>query len=209
MKSLGLMGHKLGMSRIFGDDGSSVPVTVIEAKPCPVIQIKDEKTDGYCALQVGFDELSAHKVNKPMKGHQEKAQSGYYRKLKEFRVQDAQEYEPGQKLTVEMFTVGERVKVNASTKGRGFAGVVKRWNFGGSPSTHGHHKVHRTTGAIGHCADPARVFKGKKMPGHMGTNQVTLKNAEIIDIRPEDNIILVRGQVPGPKYGTVIVRKNS
>lgn len=209
MKSLGLIGHKLGMSRIFGDDGSSVPVTVIEAKPCPVIQKKNSETDGYCALQVGYDELPEYKVNKPMKGHQDKAQSGYYRKLKEFRIQEVDEYEIGQKLTIEIFNIGEKVKVRARSKGRGFAGSIKRWNFSGSPSTHGHHKVHRTTGAIGQCADPARVFKGKKMPGHMGTDQITLKNAEIMDIRPEDNIILVRGQVPGPKYGTVIVRKNS
>lgn len=208
-KTLGIIGKKVGMTRIFGPGGKAIPVTVIEAGPCPVIQKKDKDRDGYSALQVGFDEVPAKKLTKPNREHQKKAGSGFYRKLQEFRVDDVAGYELGQDLKVDIFKPGERVNVTARSKGRGFAGVIKRWNFKGSPASHGHEKVHRKPGAIGQCADPARVFKGKKMPGQMGNKNVTRNNTEIVDIRPEDNIILVRGQVPGPNGGIIIVCKKS
>ena len=201
MSALNLIGKKLGMTRIFGEDGTVIPVTVVQAGPCPVMQGK--------TVQIGSDPLSAHRVNKPQQGHQAKAGKGYFRKLQEVRVDDAPEYELGHELTVDMFDIGERIDVAGKSKGRGFAGVMKRWNFGGSPSTHGHEKVHRSTGAVGQCADPSRIFKGKKMPGHMGAKRVSVRNAEVVDIRPEDNLILLRGQVPGPKNGVITLRKKS
>mgnify|MGYP006283978911 FL=1 len=209
MSALNLIGKKLGMTRVFGEDGTVIPVTVIQAGPCPVIQVKTAETDGYTALQIGADPLPAHRVTKPQQGHQAKAGKGCFRKRQEVRVEDAAEYEPGQELSVDMFTIGERIDVTGKSKGRGFAGAMKRWNFGGSPSTHGHEKVHRSTGAVGQCAAPSRIFKGKKMPGHMGAQRVSVRNAEVVDIRPEDNLILLRGQVPGPKNGVITLRKKS
>lgn len=207
MNSQGLIGKKIGMTTIFADDGRAVPVTVVRTGPCPVIQIKDEASDGYQALQLGFDRLPERKVNKPQQGHQQKAGQGCFRKLVEFRQADSQAHELGQELDCEMFKVGERVKITGTSKGKGFAGVMKRWNFGGSPASHGHHKVHRAPGAIGQCAYPAKVFKGKKMPGQMGNKRVTVPNAEIVDIRKEDNLILLRGQVPGAKNSLVMICK--
>jgi large subunit ribosomal protein L3 len=209
MKGLGLIGQKLGMTTIFAEDGTRVPVTVIKAGPCPVIQVKDKERDGYEAVQVGFEEIPPRKVTKPQRGHQDKAGQGYFRQLKEFRTQGDAEFDPGQELTVDLFSIGERVNVSGRSKGRGFAGVMKRWNFGGLPASHGHHKVHRSTGAIGQCADPARVFKGKKMPGQLGNKKVTVSNAEIVDIRAEDGVLLLRGQVPGPKKSFLTIRKKS
>jgi large subunit ribosomal protein L3 len=174
-----------------------------------VIQVKDKERDGYEAVQVGFEEIPPRKVTKPQRGHQDKAGQGYFRQLKEFRTQGDAEFDPGQELTVDLFSIGERVNVSGRSKGRGFAGVMKRWNFGGLPASHGHHKVHRSTGAIGQCADPARVFKGKKMPGQLGNKKVTVSNAEIVDIRAEDGVLLLRGQVPGPKKSFLTIRKKS
>ncbi|MCF8040067.1 MAG: 50S ribosomal protein L3 [Desulfohalobiaceae bacterium] len=207
MNSQGLIGQKIGMTTIFVDDGRAVPVTVVKTGPCPVIQVKDEARDGYQALQLGFEQLPERKVNKPQQGHQSKAGKGYFRKLVEFRQADNKEHEVGQELDCELFHVGERVKITGTSKGKGFAGVMKRWNFGGSPSSHGHHKVHRAPGAIGQCAYPAKVFKGKKMPGQMGNKRVTIPNAEIVDIRKEDNLILLRGQVPGAKNSLIMICK--
>jgi len=209
MKGLGLIGQKLGMTTIFAEDGTSVPVTVIKAGPCPVIQVKDRERDGYEAVQVGFEEIPPRKVTRPQRGHQDKAGQGYFRQLKEFRTDSDAEYDLGQELTVDLFSIGERVHVSGRSKGRGFAGVMKRWNFGGLPASHGHHKVHRSTGAIGQCADPARVFKGKKMPGQLGNKKVTVSNAEIVDVRAEDGLLLLRGQVPGPKKSFLTIRKKS
>jgi len=207
MKSLGLIGKKIGMTSVFTDDGRMVPVTVIQAGPCPVMQVKTDDNDGYNALQIAFGAVAQRKLNKPARGHQEKVGKGLYRKLKEIRLSDVSDYEAGQDLTVELFSIGDKVKISGRSKGRGFAGVIKRWNFGGSPDTHGHHKVHRTPGAIGQCADPARVFKGKKMPGRMGNTQTTYKNLEVVDVRSEENLILVKGQVPGPRNATVTICK--
>ncbi len=206
--AIGILGRKLGMTRIFNSDGTAVPCTVVAAGPCPVVQIKDEEKDGYTALQIGFDELPERKVTKPAAGHMNKAGRGLFRILKEFRVPNVGEYEVGQDITVEMFTPGEKVKVTGTSKGKGFQGVMKRWNFGGMPASHGHEKVHRSPGSVGNATHPGRVFRGKKMPGQMGNKTVTSINLEIVDVRPEDNILIIRGAVPGPKNGLIMVRKN-
>ncbi|MGM0610488.1 MAG: 50S ribosomal protein L3 [Thermodesulfobacteriota bacterium] len=206
---IGLIGKKLGMTSVFAQDGTFVPVTVIQAGPCPVINLATREKDGYNSVQLGFEELDAHKLNKPKQGYFKKNGQGYFRYLREFRIADSLEYESGQTLTVEVFNAGEHVKVTGRSKGKGFAGVMKRWGFSGSPATHGHEKVHRSTGAIGQCADPSKVFKGKKMPGRMGNAKVTYNSAEIVEIMPDENILLVKGQVPGPKNGIVYLRKQS
>jgi large subunit ribosomal protein L3 len=206
--AIGILGRKLGMTRIFNSDGTAVPCTVVAAGPCPVIQIKDEEKDGYTALQIGFDELPERKVTKPAAGHMTKAGRGLYRILKEFRVPNVGEYEVGQDITVALFTPGEKVKVTGTSKGKGFQGVMKRWNFGGLPASHGHEKVHRSPGSIGNATFPGKVFKGKKMPGQMGNKTVTSINLEVVDVRPEDNILIIRGAVPGPKNGLIMVRKH-
>ncbi|WP_029893977.1 50S ribosomal protein L3 [Desulfohalovibrio reitneri] len=206
-KNIGILGRKVGMTRIFSEDGTITPVTVLEAGPCPVVQIKTADKDGYTALQVGHGEVAERKLNKPGKGHQAKAGQGFFRDLREFRFDGASEYEVGSELTVEMFKPGERVKVTGTSKGKGFQGVMKRHNFAGSRASHGAEKVHRAPGAVGHCTFPSKIFKNKKMPGHMGDRKVTYKNLEIVDVRPEDNVILVKGQVPGAKGGLVMVRK--
>lgn len=206
--AIGILGRKLGMTRIFNSDGTAVPCTVVAAGPCPVIQIKDEEKDGYTALQIGFDELPERKVNKPSAGHMNKANRGLYRILKEFRVPNVGEYEVGQDITVAMFAPGEKVKVTGTSKGKGFQGVMKRWNFGGMPASHGHEKVHRSPGSVGNATFPGKVFKGKKMPGQMGNKQVTSINLEVVDVRPEDNILIIRGAVPGPRNGLIMVRKH-
>lgn len=207
MNSQGVIGQKIGMTTIFVEDGSAVPVTVVKAGPCPVIQVKDVAHDGYQALQLGYGQVPDKKANKPQQGHQKKAGKGCFRRLKEFRSENSQEYEVGQELDCDLFKVGERVKITGTSKGKGFAGVITRWNFSGSPASHGHHKVHRTTGAIGQCAYPAKVFKGKKMPGQLGNKRVTIPNAEIVDIRKEENLILFRGQVPGAANSLVMICK--
>lgn len=206
---IGLIGKKLGMTNVFAQDGSFVPVTVVQAGPCPVVDMATRDKQGYNSVQLGYDEVEPHKLNKPEQGHLKSKKAGYFRHLREFRVSEPGEYESGQTLTVEVFKAGEEIKVTGRSKGKGFAGVMKRWGFGGSPATHGHEKVHRSTGAIGQCADPARVFKGKKMPGQMGNAKVTYSKAEIVDVLPEDNLVLVKGQVPGPKNGIVYLRKQS
>ena len=207
MNGLGLIGRKLGMTSIFTEDGKYVPVTIIEAGPCPVMQVKADEHDGYDALQLGFENVKPGKLTKAVRGHQEKSGAGTFRFLQEFRPSDDQSYELGQMFDVELFEIGERVKISGRSKGRGFSGVMRRWNFRGQPASHGHHKVHRSPGAIGQCADPARVFKGKKMPGQMGDKQVTVSNAEVMDVRKEDNVLLIKGQIPGHKNSVVMIRK--
>ncbi|UIJ39458.1 50S ribosomal protein L3 [Desulfobaculum bizertense] len=206
-KTLGIMGRKLGMTRVFSDDGTAVPVTVVAAGPCPILQKKEAATEKYAALQIGFEEIDEKKVTKAQKGHMAKADRGLYRHLKEFRVDSTDGYELGQDLTVEMFQPGDKVKVSGTSKGKGFQGPMKRWNFRGLPASHGAEKVHRSPGGIGQCAWPAKVFKGKKMAGQMGNKNVTCINVEVLDVRPEDNLIILKGQVPGPKNGLVMVRK--
>jgi large subunit ribosomal protein L3 len=203
----GIIGKKLGMTRIFDADGLAVPVTVIEAGPCFVAQVKSGAKDGYEALQLGFERLPLAKINKPLKGHFEKhgSKSGF-RFLREFRLDGPGEYETGQEITVEQFAVGDKVNVIGTSRGRGFAGTVKRWKFHRGPMTHGS-MSHRAPGSIGCSAYPSRVVKGKKLPGHMGNARVTAKNLEVIDVRPEDNLLLIKGAVPGPRQGLVLIRK--
>jgi len=203
----GIFGRKLGMTRIFDEDGAVVPVTVIEAGPCFVVQKKTSAKDGYEALQVGFERRALAKVNKPEKGHLEKhgSKSGFAC-LKELRVESAEAFEPGQEITVEQFAIGDLLTVTGTSKGRGFTGVVKRWGFRIGPMTHGS-MSHRAPGSIGASAYPSRVTKGKKMPGRMGNARVTVQNLEVIDVRPEDHLLLVKGAVPGSKRGLLFIRK--
>ncbi len=202
----GLIGKKLGMTQVFSDEGA-IPVTVIEAGPCVVIQKKSAGKDGYEAIQVGFGRKRPKNVTKPLQGHYKKADKGLFRFLKEFRVESSDEYELGSELTADIFEVGEYVDITGTSKGRGFAGVVKRHGFRGGRATHGS-MFHRAPGSIGASADPSRVLKGRKLPGHMGDQRVTVQNLTVLGIRPEMNIILVKGAVPGTNNGIVLIRES-
>ena len=195
------------MTRVFGDDGSIIPVTVIQAGPCPVTQVKNLEKDGYNAMQIGFDAIPERKVNKPEKGHLDKAGRGYFRVLKDIRLDGPVPLEQGMDVTVDIFAPGEIVKVTGTSIGKGFAGVMKRWNFAGLKKTHGTEKAHRSGGSIGNNTEPGKVMKGKKMAGHMGARTVTVPSITVVDVRPEMNLILVKGQIPGPRNGVVVVRK--
>ncbi len=204
---LGLIGKKVGMTRIFDDKGMVVPVTVIEAGPCRVTQIKTTKKDGYSALQVGFGSRKEKNITRPMKGHLAKAGGGYFpQTLGEFRIEDVASYELGQELSVEIFTVGDDVDVSGVTKGRGFQGVIKRHGFSGGDETHGN-TAHRVPGSIGMSADPARVWKNKKMPGQYGNTAQTMLNLVVVKVDAERNRLFLRGAVPGPASGFVTVFK--
>ncbi len=202
----GLIGRKLGMTQIFLDEGQVVPVTVIQAGPCYVVQCKNRQRDGYEAIQLGFELTKESKVTKPVAGHFSKHGVPVCRVLREIRVEDSSRFTPGQVLTVEAFKVGEKVKVTGRSKGRGFTGVMKRHNFSGAPASHGTHEYFRHGGSIGSTTFPGRVLKGLKMPGRYGAERVTVRNLRIMDVRPEDNVILVKGAVPGPKGGLLLVR---
>ena len=206
-EKLGIMGRKLGMTRVFDGNGVSVPVTVIQAGPCPVLQVKDLERDGYNALQIGYTEAKEKHVTRPMAGHCNKAGKGLFRNLRELRLNGPAEYKVGDYLTVGIFLPGDKVKVTAKSIGKGTAGVMKRWNFSGSRASHGAEKVHRNAGGIGAHTEPAKVWKGKKMAGHMGAKRVTTINLTVVAIRPEENVILVKGAIPGTKNGLVMVRK--
>lgn len=201
----GIIGRKIGMTQVFTEDGAVLPVTVIEAGPCRVVQKKTAGTDGYDAVQLGFGDARESRVNKPMKGHFKKASAAPSRFLREFRG-DSSDMELGSDVTVEMFSKGDKVSVRGTSKGKGFAGVVKRHHFKGGGATHGS-MFHRAPGGIGSSAWPSRVWKNKKLPGHMGANRVTTKGLEVVDVRAEDNIILIKGAVPGSKGGLVIINK--
>ena len=194
------------MTGVFTAEGRYVPATVIEAGPCVVTQIKSRDTDGYDALQLGFGGKRTSRVNKPLQGHFKKSGDQCFRFLKEFSVENPADYNIGQELTVEMFKVGERVDVVGTSKGRGFSGVIKRHGFHRGPMTHGSRNVRRP-GSIGCSAWPAKVIKGKKMPGQYGNDRKTIRNLEIVDIRFDDNLILVKGAVPGAESGLVSVNK--
>lgn len=201
----GLIGKKLGMTQIFWDDGSVIPVTAIEAGPCVVIQKKTESTDGYDAIQLGFDRVKEKAVTKPMKGHFKKADKGSFRILREFRLESIDEYEVGSELKADIFQVGDYVDVVGTTRGRGFAGVVKRHGFKGGRATHGS-MFHRAPGSIGASAWPSRVFKGTRLPGHMGNRRQTVQNLMVVGVRPTENIILLKGAVPSSTNGIVLVK---
>jgi len=202
----GLMGKKLGMTGLFAPDGRLIPVTVIQAGPCVVTQIKTLAADGYNALQLGFDEVKSRHVTKPRQGHFRKSGEICFRHVREFPVDRPEDYSVGQQITLDIFALGERVDVSGTTKGRGFAGVIKKEGFSGGRTTHGS-KCHRIPGSIGSSAWPSRVFKGKGLPGHYGVEHQTMQSIEIVDIRPEEHILLVRGAVPGPAAGLVAIKK--
>ena len=192
----GIIGKKVGMTQLFKEDGTLVPVTVVKAGPCVVVQKKDEEKDGYNAVQLGFEDIEEHDLNKPELGHFKNAGVNPKKHLKEFRNYDG-ELDTGDEVTVEDFETGETVNVSGISKGKGFAGNIKRWNHSTGPKTHGSH-FHRAPGSIG-SVDGARVFKGQKMPGRMGSDTVTTKNLEIVDIDTDKNVLLIKGSVPGPK----------
>jgi len=193
------------MTQIFAADGASVPVTVIEAGPCYVIQKKTEESDGYNAIQLGFDRKRQKNVTKPLQGHFKKADRGFFRVLREFKTDSAGTFELGQELTASIFSAGDIVDVTGTSKGRGFAGGVKRHGFRGGRATHGS-MFHRAPGSIGASAAPSRVFKGQRLPGHMGDERKTVQNLLIMGVRPELNVILVKGAVPGSKNGIVVIK---
>lgn len=201
----GLIGRKLGMTQIFTEDGASIPVTVIEMEPSVVIQKKTVETDGYDAVQLGYGRVKQKNVTKPLQGHLLKAGKGLFRYLREFRV-SPEGYEPGQELAADMFAIGDYVDVVGVSKGKGFAGVIKRHGFGGGRATHGS-MFHRAPGSIGASAYPSRVFKGSRLPGHMGDCRKTVQNLLVMDVRPDRNVILVKGAVPGGKTGVLLVKK--
>lgn len=204
----GLIGKKLGMTQIFDDAGDAVPVTVVEAGPCAVTQIKTDETDGYTAVQLGWGERKEKHSTRAERGHASKAGlESAPRKLREFRVADASGFESGQTLTVELFEVGERVKVTGTTKGRGFQGVVKRHGFRGRPASHGHPRS-RNPGTMGPGTDPSRVIKGKKLPGQMGGTKHTERGIRVERIDTERNLIFLRGSVPGARNSLVFIRKS-
>ena len=202
--SLGIIGKKVGMTRVFNDKGESVPVTVINVEPNVVAQVKTTETDGYNAVQITTGGRKASKVNAPAAGHFKKAgvEAGSF--TREFRTD--QEFNAGDTLPLDMFENGQKVRVTGTSKGKGFQGVIKRYNFHMQDATHGNSLSHRAPGSIGQCQTPGRVFKGKKMSGHMGSEQVTTKNLEIVRVDQENNLLLVKGAVPGAKTGTVVVR---
>ncbi|MFH1136283.1 MAG: 50S ribosomal protein L3 [Pseudomonadota bacterium] len=201
----GIIGKKLGMSRVFVEEGASVPVTVIQAGPCTVVQKKTVEKDGYNALQLGFGEKK--KINKPLAGHFKAAGGAKFAVLKEFKNFEEEEgLEAGSVINLDIFKIGEKINITGSTKGRGFAGVVKRHGFGGGRATHGC-TTHRSPGSIGSSAYPSRVFPGKRMAGHMGDRQQTVRNLEVVDVRPEYGVILVKGAVPGANNSVVYLKK--
>ena len=205
--TIGLVGRKSGMTRVFTEDGASVPVTVVEIAPNRVTQIKELETDGYRAIQVTAGSRKASKVSKPEAGHYAKAGVAAGEGLWEFRLDGSDEaFEVGSELTVERFEQGQKVDVAGRSKGKGFQGVVKRWNFRTQDATHGNSLSHRAPGSIGQCQTPGRVFKGKKMSGHMGDGRVTTQGLEVVRVDAERNLLLIKGAVPGAPGGEVIVR---
>ena len=200
-----ILGRKLGMTQVWSEDDTIIPVTVIQAGPCTVAQIKTTAKEGYDAIQIGYAAVKEKRVNKPQKGHFDKAGIKPTRFLREVRVKDASEYALGQEVTVEQFAEIKKVDVSGTSKGKGFAGVIKRYNFRGGPGSHGSH-FHRAPGSVGQCATPSRVFKGLKLPGHMGAEKVTVRNLEVVKVDVEQNLLLVRGAIPGGKGALVTVR---
>jgi len=201
----GIIGKKLGMTNLFAADGRFVPVTVVQAGPCVVTQVKTEEIDGYNALQIGFGDKKEARLNRPIKGHL-KASGGAFAFLREVAVEDPSQYSPGQTIALDIFAVGEKVDVTGTSKGRGFQGVVKRHGFRLGRKTHGSHS-YREPGSIGCSAWPAKVIKGKKMPGRYGNDRTIVRNLEIIDIRPEENLVMIKGALPGTRSGLVAINK--
>ncbi|SDZ31677.1 LSU ribosomal protein L3P [Proteiniborus ethanoligenes] len=204
MKSI--LGKKVGMTQIFTEEGIVIPVTVIEVGPMKVVQKKSVEKDGYNAIQVGYDNVKDKKVNKPLKGHFNKANVEFKKYLREIKVNNIDGYEIGQEIKADIFTVGDKVDVIGTSKGKGFQGVIKRYNYGRGPMTHGS-KYHRGIGSMGGSATPSRILKGKKMPGQMGRERVTVQNLEVVRVDAENNFLLVKGAVPGPKGGFITIKE--
>lgn len=200
-----IIAKKLGMTQLFDETGKCVPVTVVEAGPCVVSQKKTVETDGYEAIQVGFGDMKANKVNKPMKGHFAKGDVAPKKVLREFRLSDISAYNVGDIIKADVFAEGDKVDVVGTSKGKGTAGVIKRWNFSRLKETHGTGPVHRHPGSLGACSSPSRVFKGKKLAGHLGSERVTVQNLAIVKVDSENNIIAIKGAIPGPKGGIITI----
>ena len=200
-----IIAKKLGMTQLFDETGNCVPVTVVEAGPCVVSQKKTVETDGYEAIQVGFGDMKANKVNKPMKGHFAKGDVAPKKVLREFRLSDISTYNVGDIIKADVFAEGDKVDVAGTSKGKGTAGVIKRWNFSRLKETHGTGPVHRHPGSLGACSSPSRVFMGKKLAGHLGSERVTVQNLAIVKVDSENNIIAIKGAIPGPKGGIITI----
>ena len=202
----GLIGKKIGMTQLFDENGKVIPVTVVEAGPCTVVQKKTIENDGYAAVQVGYGDVKVTKVNKPMAGHFKKADVAPKKVLKEFRLADTDSVNVGDILKADIFAVGDRVDVVGTSKGKGTAGVIKRWNFSRLKETHGSGPVARHGGSMGACSSPSRVWKGKKMAGHLGAEKVTVQNLAVVKIDAENNLIAIKGAIPGPNGGIVVIK---
>ena len=201
-----IIGKKVGMTQIFDESGKVIPVTVIEAGPCVVVQKKTAEKDGYEAVQLGFEDIKEHKLTKPEAGHLKKAGVAPKKYLKEFRFDDCTGFNVGDELKADVFKAGDKIDVTGISKGKGYAGVIKRWGAQRTPTSHGGGPVHRHAGSMGSGTDPSRIFKGKIGAGHMGVEQVTVENLDVVKVDPELNMIAVRGAVPGPKGGVVYLR---
>ena len=201
----GLIGKKIGMTQLFDENGKVIPVTVVEAGPCTVVQKKTVETDGYEAIQVGFGDVKVTRVNKPEAGHFKKADVAPQKVLKEFRLEDMSNYNVGDTLKADVFAVGDRVDVVGTSKGKGTAGSIKRWNFSRLKESHGTGPVGRHAGSLGACSDPSRVYKGKKLAGHLGSERVTIQNLDVVKVDAENNLIAIKGAIPGPKGGIVVL----
>ena len=201
----GIIGKKIGMTQVFDANGKVVPVTVVEAGPCPVVQKKTVETDGYAAVQLGFAVQKQQRVTKPLKGHFAKADVAPQKVLKEFRFADTSAFEVGSVVKADVFAAGDKVDVIGTSKGKGTAGAIKRWNFSRLKETHGTGPVARHAGSLGACSDPSRVYKGKKLAGHLGAERVTIQNLDVVKVDAENNLIAIKGAIPGPKKGIVMV----
>jgi large subunit ribosomal protein L3 len=201
-----IIGKKVGMTQIFDETGKVIPVTVIEAGPCPVVQKKSPDKEGYTAVQLGFEEVEAKKLSKPEKGHLEKAGVALSKHLKEFRLENCDGLDVGDVVKADIFAAGDKVDVTGISRGKGYAGVIKRWGAQRTPTSHGGGPVHRHAGSMGSSTDPSRIFPGKIGAGHMGVEQVTVQNLDVVKVDPELNLIAVRGAIPGPKGGIVYIK---
>lgn len=205
--TVGTIGEKIGMTQYFLGDGSAVGATVVKSEPAVVVQVKTEDVDGYNAVQIGYGDTEKRKLTEPMKGHFDKYGIQPKKFLTEFRVEDAEQHSSGGEVSVEIFETGEAVDVSGNTKGKGFQGVVKRWGFSGGPDSHGS-RFHRRPGSIGMCVEPGRVLKGQKMPGRMGDRRVTIQNLEVLKVDSEQNLLVLKGSVPGPQGNIVELRSS-
>ena len=201
----GIIGKKMGMTQIFDENGKVVPVTVVEAGPCTVVQKKTVESDGYVAVQLGYGDISAKKVSKPAKGHFDKADVAPKRTLREFRLDDISAMNVGDILKADVFAVGDRIDVVGTSKGKGYAGAIKRWNQHRLRESHGTGPVARHAGSMGSCSTPSRVFKGKRLPGHLGAERVTIQNLKVVEVDAENNLIAIKGAIPGPKGSVVCI----